>query len=158
MSALDDREDDPPMAPPPTRPENDAPPFPPPPGLPSSFAPPAGAATTQPAPDALANAILEKLQPSFDNIWRELTEQRKLLVTVEVGVRMSLAGQDSLASTLGGHGQQLKTIANGVSTISARMTSLEQGVAAQVHHEVVKALDANRSVQDLGALEAQVEP
>lgn len=151
LLTIGDPEDPPALEPPPTRPETEGP-FPPPPGVPSSFAPPP-IATTQPAPDAVANAILEKLEPSFRAIHDRIAALSARIETVNTGVKMSLEGQDSLASTLGGHGQRLRTIVDGVATISARMTLLEQGVSAQVHHEVTKALDAHRTIEQLGELE-----
>jgi hypothetical protein len=60
------------MAPPATRPDASEEPFPLPPGVPDSLIPRSSHATTEPAPEAIADVILARLQPSIDNIYARL--------------------------------------------------------------------------------------
>jgi hypothetical protein len=121
MPAIGDEEDSPPMQPPATRPDASDAPFPPPPGVPESLIPRNSTATTEPAPDAIVEAILARLEPSIANIHTRLGELFKLHEHA---------------------GLKLHAIDNGVGSAHTRIGLLEDEVRklASVHANIANAV------------------
>lgn len=91
--------------------------FPPPPGLPDSLIPAARGASTEPAPNEIAVAILAELTPTLTSILNRLTalEQKAGAIDTGVGVAIEIAtdAAGKVATLLG----RTEVIADGVITL-----------------------------------------
>lgn len=130
MTALTDAEDPPAMAPPPTVPENEIP-LPPPPGVPDSLIPRASAATTEPAADGIADAILKKLEPSFKGIHDKLDELFRLRESDASKLQAIDNGMSGAFTALGQLEDAVRTSSNATIAQSAAVNDLREGIAQQ---------------------------
>ena len=144
------------MAPPATRPDASEEPFPPPPGVPDSLIPHASHATTEPAPDAMVEALLERLQPSFDNIYTKLNELLGLRETDAARLRAIDAGVGSALTQVGLLEDVVKTntktcerVANGLFAVSKDLQDLRTSTIDQLSHDGEKVAELRQSVSDL---------
>lgn len=150
MSALDDPEDDKPLAPPPTVPEHEIPPqplmdafrsaeteppFPPAPGLPASLMATEQARTTEPAPEAIADVVLERLErflePHLKNIFGKLDELYRLRETDSSKLQAVDNGMAGVFTALGQLEDAVRTTSDATLANASAVNDLREAIAKQ---------------------------
>jgi hypothetical protein len=126
----------------PTDPEASPIQFPPPARVPDSLMASTRAASTEPAPDPIAEQVLAKLGPSIENIYSKLEELLRLREIDSVRLRAIDSGVGSAHTRVGlledevaKLGITLRDVANGTIAISKDINDLRDGIANQSTHD-----------------------
>lgn len=106
-------------------------PFPPPPGVPASMIPRGSNASTEPAPNEVAAAILAELKPSIENIFGKLEQLFEKMRAIDNGVGSALTQVGLLETAIGNLGGITENLANAVMALSQEQVELRTAMGDQ---------------------------